>query len=83
MFRILLVAAAAAATLSLVRHEHELERTRLLSPYAPAQLPAQPGADWLACRADRLDGLPNLSGARAPSRRSGAASTTGCARPCS
>jgi hypothetical protein len=62
MVRILVVAAVAAAALYLVRHEHVLERARLLSSCAPAQVAAQPDADWLACRAGRLDGFPNLRG---------------------
>jgi hypothetical protein len=60
MLRIVVVAALLGAALYGVRDAHVLERSHLLSSCAPVAAAAAPDASWLACRAGRLDGYPDL-----------------------
>ena len=60
MFRIILITAAIAGSLILVKSEGVLERTGLVGSCAPVATASTENGQWWACRSGHLGDAPDL-----------------------
>ncbi len=61
MLRIALLLCVVVVAFAAVKRERVLERAGLLASCSAVSVPADPAAEWQACRAGRLTGYPDLS----------------------